>query len=288
MLNDFMNNAKGLTRNPLGIIALFVSLIYGFACLVLSTSISNLNNYEERLPLIWFIILFPLIILMAFIYLVVNHHEKLYAPSDFRGDESFIQIIDENKRKLKINKEVENLESSPKSDIIDIEEEKPKKENASVKTSNNTSKVVPAQEPLSKVNLLEIYSNSETWATNELSLKYKVSFSRNVTIQVQSSKFELDAYSHSQEKTYIVEVKYWKYNRSNKRLKLAIQEFLAKQSKFKMAFKNSKKIKVIIAIVYDNLEKVNKKELEEFVQNIGNEDVVLELFDYNNLKVNYE
>ena len=228
---------------------------------------------------------------MAFIYLVVNHHEKLYAPSDFRGDEAFIQIIDENKRKLKINKEVENLESSPKSDIIDIEEEeeeKPKKENASVKTSNYTSKVVPAQEPLSKVNLLEIYSNSETWATNELSLKYKVPFSRNVILQIQSSKFELDAYSYSQEKTYFVEVKYWKYNRSNKRLKLAIQEFLAKQSKFKMAFKNSKEIKIIIAIVYDNLEKVNKKELEEFVQDIGNEDVVLELFDYNDLKVNYE
>lgn len=88
-VTDFMDNAKGLTRNPLGIIALFISLIYGFACLVLSTSINNLQCPYERLPLIWFIILFPVLILSAFTYLVVKHHPKLYAPSDFKDERNF-------------------------------------------------------------------------------------------------------------------------------------------------------------------------------------------------------
>lgn len=88
-----MKNAKGLTRNPLGIIALFISLIYGFACLVLSTSISNLTSTDERLPLIWFIILFPLVILSGFIYLVVFHHEKLYAPGDYSDDSTFAKTF---------------------------------------------------------------------------------------------------------------------------------------------------------------------------------------------------
>jgi hypothetical protein len=93
MIQNFINNAKGLTRNPLGIIALFISLIYGFACLVLSTSISNLNGSIERQPLIWFIIGFPILILLSFIYLVVNHHAKLYAPIDYKDEKNFMSTL---------------------------------------------------------------------------------------------------------------------------------------------------------------------------------------------------
>jgi len=91
-ISDFMEKAKGLTRNPLGIIALFVSLIYGFACLVLSSSLSNLHGQEERLPLIWFIIFFPVLILIGFIFLVVKHHHKLYAPSDYKDESNFVKV----------------------------------------------------------------------------------------------------------------------------------------------------------------------------------------------------
>jgi hypothetical protein len=96
-VTDFMEKAKGLTRNPLGIIALFVSSIYGIACLVLGFSLNNLHGSEERLPLIWFVILFPLIILIAFTYLVVKHHKKLYAPSDYKDETHFTDTFDTEK-----------------------------------------------------------------------------------------------------------------------------------------------------------------------------------------------
>ncbi|MBH8559859.1 hypothetical protein [Hymenobacter negativus] len=89
----FIENAKGLAQNPLGIIALFVSLIYGIACLVLSISISKLEGASERLPLIWFIIGFPMIILIAFVFLVTFHHEKLYSPSDYGNPDSFLKTL---------------------------------------------------------------------------------------------------------------------------------------------------------------------------------------------------
>lgn len=90
-ITEFIDKAKGLTKNPLGIIALFISLIYGFACLVLSSSIDNLCGNSERLPLIWFMIIFPILILIGFIYLVVKHHSKLYAPSDFKEESNFFK-----------------------------------------------------------------------------------------------------------------------------------------------------------------------------------------------------
>jgi len=93
MVENFMKNAKGLTRNPLGIVALFISLIYGFACLVLSSSLSNLIGVNERLPLIWFVIGFPILILISFILLVIYHHEKLYAPIDYKDEKHFVSTF---------------------------------------------------------------------------------------------------------------------------------------------------------------------------------------------------
>jgi len=118
---NFIENAKGLTRNPLGIIALFISLIYGFACLVLSSSISNLHEPCERLPLIWFIIGFPITILIGFVFLVTKHHQKLYSPSDYGSSESFLKTIDGSKKfeavQVKVTKN-EKLEFKKNSDLL--------------------------------------------------------------------------------------------------------------------------------------------------------------------------
>lgn len=78
--------ARGLARNPLGVIALFLFLIYGLATLAFSV---NTLTPQERWPLVWFLVLFPLIVLATFAWLVSSHHEKLYAPSDYRDDEGF-------------------------------------------------------------------------------------------------------------------------------------------------------------------------------------------------------
>lgn len=119
---DFIDKAKGLTRNPLGIIALFVSLIYGFACLVLSTSLNNLHGREERLPLIWFIILFPCLILIVFTFLVVKHHKNLYAPSDFKDEKNFVDTFighsSVTKDLEKVNLEIKSLVSEEGSELL--------------------------------------------------------------------------------------------------------------------------------------------------------------------------
>ena len=88
-INTFGDTAKGLARNPIGIIALFIVLIYGFASLVVGFS-GNLT-VAERLPIVWFLVFFPVIVLAVFTWLVSQHHTKLYAPSDYKADESFIR-----------------------------------------------------------------------------------------------------------------------------------------------------------------------------------------------------
>jgi len=91
-LSAFVKSAKDLSRNPLGIIALFIVLVYGFACLLFGFSAGSLQS-EERIPLIWFVVLFPVLVLILFGWLVSRHHNKLYAPSDYRDDKSFLATL---------------------------------------------------------------------------------------------------------------------------------------------------------------------------------------------------
>lgn len=106
--SKILNSAKGFAKNPLGIIALFISLIYGFACLVLSTVSSNLEPYE-RIPLIWFLVIFPVIIMLSFLFLVTKHHRKLYGPSDFKDERIFLETMDIKSQKDTLRETIESV-----------------------------------------------------------------------------------------------------------------------------------------------------------------------------------
>lgn len=84
----FTESAKGFTKSPLGIIALFIVLVYGFASLVvgLGQGIS-----EHVAPLIYFMVFFPVLVFFGFLWLVANHHNKLYGPSDFKNEDNFLK-----------------------------------------------------------------------------------------------------------------------------------------------------------------------------------------------------
>src|ERR1035441_1275727 len=87
---NFGETAKSLARNPLGIIALFIVLVYGFASLV--TAFAGSFTPAERLPLIYFLIVFPMLVLGVFSWLVSKHSGKLFAPSDFKDEENYVKM----------------------------------------------------------------------------------------------------------------------------------------------------------------------------------------------------
>lgn len=86
----FVDAAKGLARNPLGIIALFIVLVYGFASLV--TAFADSFSHEERLLLIYFLVGFPVLVLVVFAWLVSTHSGKLFAPADFKNEENYVRM----------------------------------------------------------------------------------------------------------------------------------------------------------------------------------------------------
>jgi hypothetical protein len=109
-LEQFGNAASRLSRNPLGIIALFIVLVYGIAGLVLGTAKDSLTA-DHKTILIWFLVVFPVVVLILFAWLVSKHHEKLYAPSDYREDESFLRSLPPAAQRQRLQAEVQEIES---------------------------------------------------------------------------------------------------------------------------------------------------------------------------------
>lgn len=89
-IKEFGRVSEKLSQNPLGIIALFIVLVYGFASLVVGLG-QNLGG-SQAAPLIWFMVLFPPLVLGVFGWLVSSHHTKLYAPRDFQEGSHFLAV----------------------------------------------------------------------------------------------------------------------------------------------------------------------------------------------------
>ncbi len=111
-LQEFGQNAQRLARNPLGIIALFIVLVYGIAGLVLGVSAGKLDP-SERQPLVWFLVVFPVVVLAVFYRLVAAHHVKLYAPNDFPDAEGFFRALTPSEQKQRLEQEIREFESAP-------------------------------------------------------------------------------------------------------------------------------------------------------------------------------
>ena len=89
-LRTFDTTARDLSRNPLGIIALFLVLAYGLASLVVITGGSL--TVSERLPVIYFLVVFPVLVLAVFAYLVSFRSGQLYSPSEFKNEDTFVKL----------------------------------------------------------------------------------------------------------------------------------------------------------------------------------------------------
>lgn len=183
---------KDYVHNPLGIIAMFISLIYGFAVLLLGLAADKLTS-NERMPIIIFIIIFPVLILVTFFLLVTKHHSKLYSPSDFRTDDSFWRILSPSDRNKKVEKEIDDnfrLEISTHPNIGNAILEKDK---GTIQQDRAT--------------LLNEYLDIEDKVINKIERELNITARRHIRI---SSGFEVDAIFPGKMEITALEVKYLK------------------------------------------------------------------------------
>jgi hypothetical protein len=83
-------------RNPLTIVALFAGLAEVFSCLALPRLTPDLQSL-----FIWFVMLFPSVLVVLFFATLNWNHKVLYAPSDFKSDESFLRTFRQDAERIR-------------------------------------------------------------------------------------------------------------------------------------------------------------------------------------------
>lgn len=108
--------AKLYPSNPLGIIATFVFFIEAIS----ASTIFAIKEYPCILnKVIWFIIIFPSSIAFLFFLILVLKREILFAPSDFKDENNFINLLN-RLDKLEIGQKVNQYTANPPTNLDNV------------------------------------------------------------------------------------------------------------------------------------------------------------------------
>jgi hypothetical protein len=98
-------------NNPLTIIAVFAGIAE-----ISGTAILPFLDREVQHIYVWFLIVFPLLLVVLFFATLNFNHKVLYAPSDYRSDEGFLRTfrtLTPEEKEQKVEREAEQIIPGP-------------------------------------------------------------------------------------------------------------------------------------------------------------------------------
>lgn len=166
-------------KNPLGLVGLVTVVFETIAVAAFSYGINKLDTGAERLPIIWFIVGFPILVLFAICLLVIFWHKHLYGPGDYQDEGNFVNAN---------NKKIESKQQSEVKELI-----KDKEPNPSVETLKRTK------------NLIE---RAETYGLNIASHFFGIRLKRDVILdKIKLKNILFDGMGFKGNTLYVAEVK---------------------------------------------------------------------------------
>ncbi len=265
-IDSFGKTAQRLATNPLGIIALFIVLVYGIAGIVFGASAEYLAVNQKEI-IVWFLVLFPILVLVVFAWFVTKHHTKLYAPKDFQDATTFLRTLSATEQKFRIDKEVDEIVSDTKI----IEE----------KVSQLPERISLNQQERSEIKK-RVYLVEEL-VLRDLEIEYSVSIQRQIAFG--SRDISIDGMFAKEGAGYGVEIKYTRRSLSKNSINQIINI-----SKYTSENFGWKKFNFIIAVVYEDLTDIKIKKEQERISRFFSEvgrNIIIKLYDFKSLMKKY-
>lgn len=274
---DIAESFQRFARNPLGIIALFITLVYLFATVLLGWSASDLSDSERRI-MIWFVVLFPLVILAAFYFLVTKHHWKLYAPGDYKKDASFLEALTPSERREKLEEELAEAEEDESSASEDAEAPTLTDAHPVAVPSPTEGASVPRerQQRIKEMRERRLkYEAAEERMLQELERQYNSPFDRNVRFG-ERNLTAFDGVAFVGNRILLAEVKLVKSSKTTQMLfrDTLIRAMAARdlvRSKTLPQDIPSRKFELILAVVYDGPSDSEYDRLQDRLTSLADE-----------------
>lgn len=176
----------GHVKNPLTVIAVFAGLAE-----VSGTVVLPFIEPQTQGVYVWFLMGFPCLLVILFFITLLWRHHVLYAPSDFRSDESFTNIftqVPNLTRAKKLEEEVQELEIAENNERL-----------------ANERDVLIA--PLLRRDIRAHSLLAEELVVAELAKEFQMTLERNIAF-LSSPNLVFDALARKGDRMLAVEVKY--------------------------------------------------------------------------------
>lgn len=165
-------------KNPLTIIGVFASLAEISGTVVLPHLGPDIQRW-----FVWFVMGFPVCLVLLFFYVLWHKHYVLYAPSDYKTDEAFSRLI---------------ATLQPQT-IFEIEE--------NAKANTEYAQIAQTSDDVAKAR-----SNGtlvETLVNKKLRVRYGQYYLPNMSFEVNNKKYGVDGLINTQSRMHFFEIKYF-------------------------------------------------------------------------------
>jgi hypothetical protein len=263
-------------KNPLGIIALFISLIYGMSASLFGFSVKELSGFD-RTVLVLFIVFFPFTVLAVFTWLVANHHKKLYGPKDFQSDEGFLAAdVDSDPKQLgeRLAKEVaddEYIDDEGANEIGEDESSQIRETDLNLELDDYAKVAIRESEDdetsaARRTRMVARAYIAESLTIQELQTELGGTVQREVRIgKIGNSRSRVDGLIHTNSGTAVIEIKVIR-SRHHAAFLVRRAEEQAYKLMDTLTSEDITKWRIIVALVIDN----ENKDIEPIIRQIQN------------------
>lgn len=144
-------------KSPLSVIAIFA----GISEIAMTVTLLQLNDESQRI-FIWFVMLFPVLLVVAFFFVLYTKPAVLFSPADYQEDATYLKSIGNAKNMDQLALRIEQLEEASKTlqSYIDkvVENTIPDQSNAIIEAERKKLDEVRSIHLLEKNNLYNFLS----------------------------------------------------------------------------------------------------------------------------------
>ena len=248
----------GSVSNPLTIIAIFA----GFTE-ISGTAVLQFIAPANQAIYVWFLTVFP-ILLVALFFITLNfNHKVLYAPSDYQDEENFLRSLP----KATFAEKVQKIEAEIQEQLTAVQELPKTEKNFADNLTPSTPTVSDTR--LSRRSTTSTYLGVEDLVFRKLGKEFSSQIQREIKLNNHAGLYIFDGLVRHQGVTTVIEVKYLRNAlASGTSLRLALD--LIQKSVMLLPAEKAMNMRILLAIVTDEGGVSNLRIAEE-VDRLRNE-----------------